>query len=284
MILEQAESRRTKIAFSYLGGKYYHLNWLLPKLECVEAFSFVDLFAGSFAVALNIRPHRIMTVNDINSDVVNFFKILRDNPEELVNSLHLTPYSREEYKNAKHNASDNQIEKARKFYIRVLQSKYSLGAQSHTKGWATTTKDSRAHLSEYINKWINKIDGLRDLVQTLKFLQIENRDFRNVIKNYQGPRTLIYADPPYVHASRKGSKDYAFEMSDQDHIDLSECLKAAEGYKAISGYDGQLMRELYHDWFVCKAPESSRNMSRSNRQEYLWTNYDPNNINKLTLF
>ncbi|WP_161987581.1 DNA adenine methylase [Arcticibacter tournemirensis] len=284
IITRASESRKKQIAFSYLGGKYYHLDWLLPLLECVNAYSFVDLFAGSFAVTLNIRPHRIMTANDINGEVVNFFMVLRDQPDELVHLLQLTPYSREEYKNARIDLSLPDIERARRFFVRAMQSKFSMGAQNHNKGWATITRDSRANLSEYISKNLNKVKNLKMLVQSLKLIQIENRDFRNVIKNYASPNTLIYADPPYPHESRTNDKDYAFEMSNEDHCELSAELHNTDAFVAVSGYDCELMNSLYGDWFLHKAPVSKRNISKSDRQECLWTNYNPKTVNRLTLF
>lgn len=273
-------SATTKLmAFSYLGGKNYHLDWMLPLLECVNAFGFVDVFGGAFTVSLNIRPHRVMTVNDINGEIVNFFRVLRTDHERLHSLLEVTPYSRQEYYQCAADQHDEPVERARKFFVRAMQSRFSLGIQRHSAGWNAVTNSSETVIAATVNRWLNKIAQLPELVERLKMVQIENRDFRDVIRVYQGKNTLIYCDPTYPHESRKGTKDYAFEMSDADHRDLADILHAAPGYKAISGYDCDLMRELYGDWYLHKAAWSTRNIAQDDRQECLWTSYNPDDYN-----
>lgn len=86
------------IAFAYYGGKNRHLNDILPLLPACEHYC--EPFAGSAAVLLNRQPSPIETLNDLNSDIVNFFKTLRENPQQLIDALLLTPYSREEFYHA----------------------------------------------------------------------------------------------------------------------------------------------------------------------------------------
>ena len=70
------------IAFGWYGGKYSHLDWLLPLLPPSQHFC--DVFGGSAAVIINRRPSPVETYNDIHSEVVNFFRVLRDQKELLV--------------------------------------------------------------------------------------------------------------------------------------------------------------------------------------------------------
>ena len=83
------------IAFSWYGGKYSHLNWLLPLLP--EAHHYCEPFGGSAAVLLNRKPSPIETYNDLDGEVVNFFRVLREEGDALIDSILFTPYSREEY-------------------------------------------------------------------------------------------------------------------------------------------------------------------------------------------
>src|SRR5437667_11901287 len=83
------------IPFGWYGGKYSHLKWLLPLLP--KSHHYCEPFAGSAAVLLNRNPSPVETYNDIDGQVVNFFRILRDRGEDLVKAIALTPFSREEY-------------------------------------------------------------------------------------------------------------------------------------------------------------------------------------------
>ena len=113
-----------RLAFFYYGGKFSHLNWLLPLLPPTPAY--VEPFGGSAAVLINRHPSPVETYNDINGEVVNFFRVLREKPEELVTKLGLTPYSREEFFEALDPGVD-PVERARRFYVRIRQAHGSSG-------------------------------------------------------------------------------------------------------------------------------------------------------------
>src|SRR5665213_893385 len=87
--------RKKRIAFGWYGGKFSHLDWLLPLLP--KCHHYCEPFAGSGAVLINKEPSSVETYNDIDGEVVNFFKTLRDKNEELIKAISLTPFSREEY-------------------------------------------------------------------------------------------------------------------------------------------------------------------------------------------
>lgn len=96
---------RRKIAFGWYGGKFSHLDWLLPLLP--KCHHYCEPFAGSAAVILNRPPSPVETYNDIDGEVVNFFRTLRDHHAELVRAIGLTPFSREEYHLAIHGGPDD---------------------------------------------------------------------------------------------------------------------------------------------------------------------------------
>ena len=132
--------KRNKILFGWYGGKFSHLGWLLPLLP--ESHHYCEPFAGSGAVLINKSVSPIETYNDLDGDVVNFFRVLRDHHDELIRVISLTPFSREEYCLAIYgkNDSDNAVERARRFYIRARQTRTGL-AQTATLGrWAKLQK------------------------------------------------------------------------------------------------------------------------------------------------
>jgi D12 class N6 adenine-specific DNA methyltransferase len=88
-------SRRKLIAFGWYGGKFSHLEWLLPLLP--KCHHYCEPFAGSAAVLLNREPSPIETYNDLDGEVCNFFRVLREQREKLAEAIALTPFSREEF-------------------------------------------------------------------------------------------------------------------------------------------------------------------------------------------
>jgi hypothetical protein len=89
------DRRKRKIAFGWYGGKFNHLNWLLPLLPYTHHYC--EPFGGSAAVLLNRQPSPVETYNDIDGEVVNFFRVLRDQTDELMKTIALTPFSRKEF-------------------------------------------------------------------------------------------------------------------------------------------------------------------------------------------
>jgi len=266
--------------FSYFGGKYGHLQWLLKRLP--QTTSYVEPFGGSGVVLINKQPVRIETYNDINSRVVNFFTVLRNNPKELLSKIYLTPYSKEEYLLCYNNMDDgDDIEKARKFFTVVNQS--FNGTYSRQTGWKMSTNQSRTLISESINRYIKKIPNLLIVIERFRRVQISNYDFREIFEKFNSSEVLIYCDPPYMHDVRCNKNEYEFEMSEHDHIDLLKLSRMSLAKVAISGYDNDLYNDILSDWHKEIAPEKRNTLLHSTRSEVLWTNYDPN-LNALGLF
>jgi len=166
---------------------------LLPK-----AHHYCEPYSGSAAVLLNREISPVETYNDIDGDVVNFFCVLRDRHEELIRSIALTPFSREEFHIAVNGPSQgvSDLERARRFYIRARQARTGL-AQTATLGrWANCNNTSRAGMSGVVSRWLGGIDALREIAQRLLRVQIEHRPAIDVIRLYDDDKTLFYCDPP----------------------------------------------------------------------------------------
>jgi DNA adenine methylase len=271
------KAARRRIVFGWYGGKFSHLEWLLPLLP--QAHHYCEPFAGSGAVLLNRDPSPIETYNDIDGEVVNFFRVLRDQPKELARGIALTPFSREEFHRAIVGLPatvpewKRPLERARLFYVRARQARTGL-AQTATLGrWANCRDTSRAGMSGVVSRWLGGVDGLSQIGERLIRVQIENRPAADVIRLYDGPNTLFYCDPPYLHATRGDSKAYGFEMDEQEHIDLAAILRRAKGKVALSGYRNKLMDSLYEDWRRFDADPRQCHSIKKMRQECLWMNY-----------
>lgn len=265
---------RKKIAFGWYGGKYSHLSWLLPLLP--EAHHYCEPFGGSAAVLLNRTPAPVETYNDIDSELVNFFQVLRDQPQELISALTLTPFSREEFVRAIEEPTEGlpALERARRFYIRARQARTGLAQTASEGRWAGCRDTSRRGMGGAVSRWFGGMQELVEIAARLIRVQIEHRPAIQVIRQYDSPDTLFYCDPPYPHESRGDSKAYGFEMTDEEHEELAEVLHQVQGKVAISGYHCPLMDRLYSDWKCMDAPARLCHSVKELRQEALWINYE----------
>ena len=266
------------IAFGWYGGKFSHLDWLLPLLP--EAQHFCEPFGGSAAVLLNRRPSPVETYNDIDGEVANFFRVLRDRKNKLVEAIGLTPFSREEFESAinepVHDVSD--VERARRFYIRARQVRTGLAQKASAGRWAHCRLTSRAGMAGAVSRWLGAVEGLPLIAQRLLRVQIEHDKATNVIKRYDSEDTLFYCDPPYPHDSRSDINAYGYEMTDDEHRELAEVLHKVNGRVALSSYRSKLMDELYGDWRCIEAPAKIVHSVKTFRQELLWINYEPDSV------
>ena len=273
-IVGNARQRRKKmIAFGWYGGKFSHLDFILPNLPN-DALHFCDVFGGSAAVLVNREPARVETYNDLDSELVNFFETLRNQSENLIKAISLTPFSREELvKACQVEPNLSQLERARRFYVRARQTRTGLAQTSSEGRWAHCVLTSRAGMAGAVSRWLGAIDGLPEVVQRLQRVQIENVPALEAIERYDTDSTLFYVDPPYVHGSRGDSCAYMHEMSDAEHVELAELLNSIRGKAAVSGYRTDLYDNLFSQWIRVDAPVKKCNSSKKERQECLWLNY-----------
>jgi DNA adenine methylase len=271
--------RRTKklIPFGWYGGKFSHLDWLLPLL--LPCRHYCEPFAGSAAVLLNRPPALVETYNDLDGEVVNFFRVLRDEPDVLARAIGLTPFSREEFALAcTLDPNLPPLERARRFYVRARQVRTGLNQTASLGRWANCKNTSRAGMSGVISRWLGGVEMLPQIAERLLRVQIENRPACDVIRLYDSPETLFYCDPPYVHETRGDAKAYRYEMTDEQHAELAETLNSVCGRVAISNYDCALFDRLYRapKWKIITGPRRTNHSTKGKRAEILWVNYSLN--------
>jgi DNA adenine methylase len=265
--------RKKIIAFGWYGGKYSHLDWLLPLLP--DCWHYCEPFGGSAAVLLNRRPSPAETYNDLDGEVVNFFGVLREQKEALIEAIGLTPFSREEFYHACTPAIEeiSRLERARRFFVRARQVRTGLAQTASLGRWANCKETSRAGMSGAVSRWLGSVQTLPAIAERLLRVQIENRPALEVIDLYDSHQTLFYCDPPYPHETRGDSKAYRFEMTNEQHKEFAEKLRSIKGKAAVSGYDGWLYEKLFHGWRRIVAPVKQCHSIKKDRQEVLWVNY-----------
>lgn len=269
------------IAFNYFGGKFTWLNYLYQHFPN-EFTHLIDVFGGSFSVSLNYNQTSVIkTANEINGEITNFFEVLRNNTEELIFLLKITPCSVLEYNNSWEKC-DDKIERARRFYVRVRQSFFGLGAQRRNKGWHMAKTKVNAKGGETVSKWNNAIEKLYEIAVVIREnFQITNYDWSDVLDKIDFEGAFFYLDPPYPEETRASKNDYLFEFTTQQHIDLGNRLHNIKGKAMISSYRSDLYDTLYHDWQRIDFPVKRNNIRSGLVQECIWINYE---LEKYDLF
>lgn len=261
-----------KIAFNYFGGKFSWLDHLYDYFPS-EFIHLVDVFGGSFAVTLNYEGKVVKTANEINSNITNFFEVLRNHESDLLQLLELTPCSKEEYDRCWELAPD-KIEAARRFYVRLRQSFFSLGASRKNKGWHMAKTQCNAKGGETVSKWNNALPKLHEVaIELRRNIQITNYDFLECIDRIDFDGAFFYLDPPYPYETRASKNDYAFEFSTEQHIALAKRVNSIKGLAMVSSYNSELYDKLYKGWTKIELPTKKNNIRSGEVQEVLWINY-----------
>jgi DNA adenine methylase len=255
-------------ALRYFGGKWKIARWIVshfPGHTC-----YVEPFGGAASVLLHKIPSFIEVYNDLNGGVVNFFRVLRERPAELLAAIDLTPYSRAEFLQAQE-PCDDPVERARRFYVWAWQGRGRAGVRE-PGGWRFMKRATRSQTP--VDDW-NNHRHLWGVVRRLKEVQIEQDDALSVVQRYDAPQTLFYLDPPYLQDTRSGrwgNGAYAFEYERIDHCRLAEALRDIEGMAIVSGYPSDLYDDLYAGWgrVTRLAPKSGGRKGGMTAVECLW--------------
>ena len=248
----------------YAGGKQLQATAIANLFPPHDHY--VEPFGGALSVLLAKTPAKIETVNDLNGDLMTFWRVLRDRPDELERACALTPHSRAEYLEARNLDIDDDIERARRVWVQLTQGRgASLGVKT---GWRFVHGTNRMALARYLDGYLARI---APAAHRLRGVSLESRDAFALFDAYDRPGTLFYVDPPYLASTRHGPQ-YAHEMLDSDdHQRLLDRLLACRGHVALSGYDSDVYHDALRDWTVHKFPAVA--MTGDARTEVLWTNW-----------
>ena len=262
-----------RVPLSHPGGKYFLASKIIPLIP--PHITYVEVFGGAAQLLFRKPPSRIEVYNDINGDLVNFFRVLRD-PEKskrLQELLYLTPYSREEWNFCRENLHDPEIddvERARRFFVTIRQ---SFSGKNDAWGYSKKQRKISFH---YI------IDYFPEFHERIRNVQVENDDFEKVIRRYDTPDTFFFCDPPYVHHTVRVRTEL-LEMSIEDHERLVDVLLGIEGKAMLCGYDNEIYKTLEEKGWkkirftvITTLPNSHQTGGkRKRRSEYVWINYKP---------
>ena len=251
-----------KSVLKYPGSKWRISDWIISHFP--EHKVYCEPFFGSGAVFFNKPPSYIESVNDIDGNIVNLFRVCRDFPEELARRIELTPFAREEFEDC-YERLDDPIEQARRTLVRYHQSFGT--SNSNKKSWRNVQTYGGPRTATMWNYLPGRIS---EVCERLKEAQIENIDAIELIRRYNDENTLIYCDPPYLQSIRKKNM-YACETPDEYHIKLLEVLKESKSKIVLSGYDNPLYNDALAEWNTGEK-QTTAQMGLP-RTEKIWFNF-----------
>jgi len=276
-------SAPTRPVLRYHGGKWLLAPWIISFFPAHRVY--VEPFGGAASVLLRKPRSYAEIYNDLDGEIVNLFRVLRDPTQarELVRVVTLTPYARAEFE-LSYLADGDPIEQARRTLFRSFAGFGTGGACGHPTGFRNNaTRSGTTPAAD----WLNLSEALREVVGRLRGVVIENRPAGDVIQQFDGDQTLHYIDPPYPLTTRtlKGHYDgvYRHEMNDAEHRDLAELAHSLKGMVIISGYACDLYDcELYPDWQ--RVTRDTHADSALDRTEVLWLSPNATRLDSLPLF
>jgi len=217
------------------------VNKLLPLIP--KHHIYVEVFGGAANLLLAKEPSPVEVYNDIDSGLVNFFRVIRDKDKfkQFYEQVMLIPYSREEFYYCRDTWRDEEddILRAVKWFVAAGQNfSGQLGGS-----WAYAVTASSKGMAKRVSGWLSSIELLPEVSERFLRVQIEHNDFRKILKAYDTEETFFYLDPPYVLETRK-CKAYEHEMSLKDHEDLVDLLLHIKGKAMLSGYEHNVHKPL----------------------------------------
>jgi DNA adenine methylase len=266
---------------------------LAPKIVALMSrhLHYVEPFAGGLAVLLARdptdqqlwvaeSPARLRgvseVVNDLNGRLTNFWRVLQrpETFERFYRIVQAIPFSEAEWQDAAGRLNhDDPVEAAVAFFVRCRQ---SLAGRMDAFSGITRTR-TRGNRNAEVNAWWRVVEGLPAVARRLEDVLVLNRPALDVIRREDGPGTLFYCDPPYLHETRSAREVYGdFEMSEADHRELLDALRQCQGKVMLSGYPSPLYDSALAGWtrHTFDLPNNAAGGKAKGREtECLWCNF-----------
>lgn len=254
-----------KPILKYPGAKWALAPWIVQYLPRMPHY--VEPFCGSAAVFFNLpwKPKHAV-LNDLSGDIVNLFRVIRERGDELAALVEMTPWAREEYRES-YQTTDDPLERARRFLVRVWQSHGSY-AVAGCNTWSIGPIDDGGTPRNYGWRRLPRI--IAHYTDTLWDAHIANEPALDIITQYARASVLIYADPPYPKSLRKDKIYTEDNMTDADHILLLDALDAHPGPVVLSGYRCELYDQRLARWHSVTTQAQAE--KGNTRTEVLWLN------------
>ena len=223
--------------------------------------TYVEAFGGALSVLVHKKPCRQEIINDLDGELVNLYRVWRNNPGLICQLLELTTYSREEMRRA-YDCTDSSPEQMA--LATIIKNNMGRGKAFHRTG----LRIARNANTGPVKAWAKMPKTALDFHRRIKKCLIENKPAIEVIEYFDSKTTLHYVDPPYVPSTRRYTRLYRHEMTDVQHKDLVRRLISLEGMVVLSGYNNDLYNSLGWKRFDFKA----RTNANTDAVESVWVN------------
>lgn len=237
----------TRPILRYHGGKWKLAPWIIANMPAHTYYT--EAFGGAASVLLRKKRSHSEVYNDLDDEVVNLFRVVREDGDRLIDNLANTPFARREF-DLSYAPTDDPIEQARRTVIRGF-----MGFGSAASSGAKTGFRSQNHGNgtSCAGDWNNLPSALKATIERLRGVVIENCEAVKIFKQHDHVEALHYVDPPYVFETRRlknpyCKKGYRHEMTDDDHSELAATLQGLKGMVMLSGYRCDLYDSLYEGW------------------------------------
>jgi DNA adenine methylase len=265
--------------FKWVGGKSRlrkQIIDLFPQHTC-----YVELFAGAAWVLFGKPPSSVEVLNDIDQDLINFFRVIKEKPTELIASFEWELVSRAEFERlAKLDASKlTDIQRAHRFYYLIMA---SWGGEFHYPRFQTSITDG-GHGNRLFGALQTLEKRVKPIHERLRTVIIENLDWQECFERYNRPGALMYIDPPYP----ENGCNYVYNMRERsDHELLATKLNQAQCQWILSSYDTPFIRDLFAGYTIVPLESKSgmdtekNGNTRVTNKEVVILNYTPLTITR----
>lgn len=243
-----------KLPFRYNGSNANMLNEINKLVPlCCDAWidTSTESFCGSGCWTLNRPRFRLEAINDIDGEIVNFFKQLRDNRQNLIEAVKFTPYARQELTlcyapNEGWNYATMPLEQARKFYVRQMQSRNGADFNPNWKRQFKATGDDGKRMKTTAASFAD-VDDLEKFANRLAGVFIENLTAVEFLNDYDHDKALHYIDPPFLPETRENKAGlYSHEMTVDEHLELLTAVSKLSGYVILRHYACEMYDNMLH--------------------------------------
>ena len=275
----------------WAGGKHYLAKKLIALMP--PHIHYVEPFAGGLAVLLEKDQFDLATnwgekgfeqgtsevVNDLHRLLTNFWRVLQDTEafakfQRVVEAMPFSQIEWDEAESRQNPVKDRDVDAAVAFFVRCRQSR-----SGECKQFTSLTRNrTRRNMNAEASAWWNAVEGLPAVSARLRNVVITNEPAIKVIQREDGPRTLFYCDPPYLHSTRTSTDLYEHEMTEDDHRELLKVIKACRGMVMISGYPNDLYDEELGGWRRVVFPTANSAAGGKTKRimsETEWMNFQP---------
>ena len=264
--------------FKWAGGKSRLRKFIIPMIPPHTCY--VEPFAGAAWVLFGKPKSDVEILNDIDAELTTFFRVVREQPEELIASFEWELVSRAEFNRLANLAPETltEVQRAHRFYYLIMA---GWGGEALYPRFQTSTRDG-GHGNRLVGALKTLRERLLPIHQRLKTVLIENLDWQKCVERYDSPTTVLYLDPPYPG----NGVNYKFNMrSATSHREIAERLAQVKGFWMLSSYDTPEVREWFNGYEINPIQSSSgmrtsqaerlAGKHRTINREVIITNFSP---------